>query len=168
METKEMDNLSQTELFEELKGKCKSNAKRDFYGGLLLFIVAILYLLFPIRERPDETISMIYYIIWIVIGCASVWDALYNYRLLKKIDNLDTPDELLYHFEKKYRYNNIIFIAVWILLFIYIAMTGFVYVELAIWIVATVVILFCFYKNHGWFGKEKEIIKQLQELIDMK
>ena len=65
-------------------------------------------------------------------------------------------------------YNNIIFIAVWILLFIYIAMTGFVYVELAIWIVATVVILFCFYKNHGWFGKEKEMIKQLQELIDMK
>lgn len=168
METKELDNLSRTELFEELKGKCKSNAKRDFYGGLLLLILAILYLLYPIRESPDETISMIYYIFWTVMGCASAWEALYNYRLLKKIDNLDTPDELLYRFEKKHRYNIIIFIAAWIILFIYIAMTGFDYVYLAIWIVATVVILFCFYKNHGWYGNEKEIIKQLQELVDKK
>jgi hypothetical protein len=168
MEIKELDNLSRTELFEVLKGKCKSNAKRDFYAGLMFLSLAILYLLFPIRESADESNPMIYFIFWIGYGCLSVWEAIYNYRLLKKIDNLDTPDELLYRIEKKHRYNIIFYIALWILLFIYIAMTGFDYVNLTIWIVATVVILFCFFKNLGWYGQDKEMMKQLRELVEKK
>ena len=168
METKELDNLSRTELFEVLKGKCKSNAKRDFYGGLMFLSLAILYLLFPNWEGLDESNPMIYFIFWIGFGCSSVWEAIYNYRLLKKIDNIDTPDELLYRIEKKHRYNIILFIAVWILLFIYTAMTGFNYVFLAFWIVATLVILFCFFKNLGWYGTDKEMIKQLRELVEKK
>ena len=172
METKDLDNLSGDELFEELKKKCKSNAKRDIYGGLLvLFLILILF--FLKGEILDETKSILFLIIWIILGCLSGCAVLYNYLLLKKIDNLDTPEQLLYHFEKKHRYNIIFWAVAWILLISDIIVRGFdswalTLSILTIWIVATVVILFCFYNNLGWYGKEKEILEQLRELVEKK
>ena len=167
METKGLDNLSRDESFEELKSRCKSNAKHDFYGGLMFLIVMILYLLFSNWERLNETKSILFLIIWILLGCLSVCAVLYSYLLLRRIDNLDTPDQLLYRFEKKRRYNFIFLIAAWILLLCTdIVILGFTYEGLAIWIVIGVMLLFCFFKNLGWNGEEKEIIEELKDLVE--
>ena len=168
METEELDYHSRTELLEELKGKCKSHAKRDIYGGLFCLIVAILYLFLPIGERPNEIITLLFFIIWIVISCLSAWAALINYRLLKRIDELDTPDQLLYHLEKRHRYNMIFLAIAWILLLCsdIIVRNDSWALTLTFWIVVTVIILFCYYKNLGWIGEEKEMIRQLKELAE--
>jgi Ca2+/Na+ antiporter len=167
METNDLDNLSRDESFEELKGKCKSNAKRDFYGGLMFLIVVILYLLFPNWARLDETKSILFLIIWILLCCLSVWAVLYSYLLLRRIDSLDTPDQLLYRFEKKRRYNLLFFIAAWILLLCTdIVIPGFTYEGLIRWIVIGVILLFCFFTNLGWYSKEKEILEELKDLVE--
>lgn len=170
METKELDNLSRTELFELFKAKCKSNAKRGICIGLIV-LLSVVYILFTNWQRPDDTKSIIFFIFQIVIGCISGWAVLNNYLLLKRIDNLDTPDQLLYHLEKTHRYNLIC------LFFLFFLLAGFSsgvqilidYVSGAICLVATVAILFCiFYKNsaRNWLSKERR--KQLQERVEKK
>ena len=171
METKELDNLSRTELFELFKAKCKSNAKRGICIGLIV-LLSVVYILFTNWQRPDDTKSIIFFIFQIVIGCISGWAVLNNYLLLKRIDNLDTPDQLLYHLEKTHRYNLIglfvlfIFFTGWF----FVRGSDFIdYVSGAICLVATVAILFCiFYKNsaRNWLSKERR--KQLQEHVEKK
>lgn len=39
METNTLNNENRRELFEELKGKCKSMLKRDLYGFIVLILV---------------------------------------------------------------------------------------------------------------------------------
>lgn len=52
METKELDNLNRDELFNELKGKCKSVVKRNLYS-FIAWILVILLLIFT-WQTPDD------------------------------------------------------------------------------------------------------------------
>lgn len=172
METKESDNLNKAELFEVLKDKCKSIVKSEFYCGLIGLILVILTLLFRTGKRPDDPefiVELMPWIVpWIVVVCLTGWVVLNSYLMLKRIDNLDTPDQLLRRFKKTCRYNTLFLSDAWIIMIIFCAMTGVDYWSLAFWIVFTVVIIFGYYKNLGLFGTDKEMIKQLQELVEKK
>lgn len=170
METNESDNLNRNELFEELKGKCKSIAQRDLYGGLFAMVLVILLLIFS-GDRLDNPKNLLYFIFWIVIACLGGWLMLIDYRYLKKNGDLDTPDRLLYWFEKRHRYNLIGWIAICILLIGSLLVEPgadfYGYVGVAFGIAIVVIIFFCC-GGPWWYLKEKDIIEQLRELVDKK
>ena len=170
METQELENLNRKELFEELKDKCKSIVKRDLYCGLVAWFLVILLLIFA-GVRLDNPKNMLYTILWIVLVSLAVVLFLYDCWFLKKVGNFDTPDRLLYCFEKKHRYNLI----AWLFSLVFIIGIPFVgrgidyglIIGMAIVTVITVIIM---YYSGGplWYRKEKDIIEQLQELTDKK
>lgn len=170
METKKISNLSRTELFEVLKEKCKSNAKRDIHGGLIALIIALVFFLFHNWRIPNDTKSNIY-ILWIVIACLSVWTLLHNCLLLKRIDNLTTPDKLLSRIEKKQLYNLIGFIGFCIFFIVIVlvrpGLDVFDYVGVAIWTALLVSIIVLYF--NGFVGRrDKVIIELLRELVKKK
>lgn len=167
METKELDNPCKEE-FLEIKGQCKSRVKRDVYTGLICVIILILLLFDGLRvDGPKNMLSTM---IMIAIVCSVVWMTVLSFRYLKKVDNLDTPDQLLYWFEKKHRYDLISWL-VNCLLFtgLFLAKPGsnlWIYVGVAVGIV--IVALFCYSGGSLWYRKEKDTIEQLRELAEKK
>lgn len=108
METKELGNPYKEE-FLEIKDRCKSRAKKSFWGGLALASFVILLLLPIVNIIYNKGIphlqNIVAYVI-LIAGMATMvlagcWLALNSYRFLKNVDGLDTPDHLLYWHEKK-------------------------------------------------------------------
>ncbi len=166
METNTLNNENRRELFEELKGKCKSMLKRDLYESIILIL--FIPLLFFTAQKLDDPKNIIYFMLWITIFCFGGWLLLFNYRSFKNIDSLDTPERLLHWFEKKHRYNMILWIVGSIFLFaILLVHSGFniwtiVGVALAIGIIAL-----AYYSGEGplSYRKDRDIIEQLRELV---
>ena len=169
METKELESLNRDELFEELKGKCKSIVKRDLYGVIVLILVIPL-LFFSLQKLGDPK-NIIYFISWITIFCYGVWLLLFDYRSLKNFDSLDTPERLLHWFEKKHRYRMItwfiggIFLSVIFIVESWFKIGAIVGVALAIGIIA---LLFYYGDGPWWYRKDMDIIEQLRELVEKK
>ena len=168
METNELENLKRNKLFEDLKGKCKSCVKRDLYGLLLCWPLIIL--LFFATLRQDNPKSILFFICWIVIFCLGGWLTFFIFRFFKKVDNLDTPDRLLYWFEKRHRYNLI----AWLVSCIGIIGAYLINFGSIIWVILGaaifIVIIVLIYYSGGplWYHKEKDIIEQLRELVEKK
>ena len=167
METETLDNLSRGERFEMLKKMCKS---RTIMHITILAMVAVLFSILVFKmysgPRPFDTKDMISFVIWLVIGCIAGWFGLYNYRFKKKIDDLETPEQLLSWFRKNSLIEKIAGNAGWLLIIVesVIHVNLFSIIEA---VAAFVIILVLTIKSYGpWYRKEKEIIEQLQELIE--
>ncbi len=96
---------------------------------------------------------------------------LFDYRFLKIFDNLDTPERLLYWFEKKHRYGVIGCLVVGAsYIGTILAEPGMDLLDyLAVAIGFIISILLFFYCGFpSWYSKEKDIIEQLRELVDKK
>ena len=108
MKQEESDNPYKEE-FLEIKGRCKSRAKKNFWGGLAAVLFVILLLLpivYIIYNKGIPHLQNIVAYVILIAGMAAMvfagcWWALNNYRFLKNVDGLDTPDQLLYWHEKK-------------------------------------------------------------------
>ena len=169
METNTLNNENRNELFEELKGKCKSIVKRDLYGSIVLILV--IPLLFFTLQKLGDPKNIFYFIYWITIFCFGVWSLLFDYRSLKNLDSLDTPERLLHWFEKKHRYNMIFWIVGCVCIFgIMLVGAGF-----DIWAIIGMalgigIVVLCFYSSGGpwWYRKDMDIIEQLRELVEKK
>ena len=169
----ELDNQNRAELFEMLKGKCKTRAKRDIYGMLVcLVLILVLTAWILYEQKLNETKNMIFFVLWIVVGCAGVWSVLYNYRFIKKSENLDTPEQLLSCFEKKNR-NDIV---CWFVSFLCVIGTNFAIIYedmgwvMGIFMVGLLVLImlpFYYSGSSGWNRRNREIIEELQELVEM-
>ena len=94
METNDLGGINQDELFEEIKDKCKSRAKGSIYITLIILIMAIAYLIY-LGQRLYDTKHIISFILWFIFGCIAGGIALHNYWFKKKIDNLNTPNQVL-------------------------------------------------------------------------
>ena len=170
METKESDNLNRDQLLEELKAKCKSIVKRDLLLGIIVWIIVILLLIFT-WQRLDNPKNIFYIIFWIIIVCFGGWLLLFDFRFLKKVDNLDTPNRLLYWFEKKHRYNFIGWLVSMVfILGGYILEAGFDFGAIVGVVLAIGIIASLFYYGDGpwWYRKDNDIIEQLRELGEKK
>jgi Na+/melibiose symporter-like transporter len=167
METNTLNNENRNELFEELKGKCKSIVKRDLYGSIVLILV--IPLLFFTLQKLGDPKNIIYFMLWITIFCFGVWSLLYDYRSLKNLGSLDTPERLLHWFEKVHRYRMITWFVGGICIFgIMLVGAGFnigaiMGVALAIGIIA---LLFYYSDGPWWYRKDMDIIEQLRELVE--
>ena len=164
----ETNDLNRDELFEEVKDKCKSLVKRDLYSWLICGIVVILLLFDGLRVGAPK--SMLSTICLIAIVCLGGLSMMFDYWFLKKVDKLDTPDRLLYYFEKKHRFNLIVLFVSFILFL------GIIFVKSGVdfWIIVVIPIIveIAFYNSGGprtWYRKKEQvIIEQLRRLIEQK
>ncbi len=167
METNTLNNQTRNELFEELKGKCKSIVKRDLYESIILIL--FIPLLFFTAQKLGDPKNIIYFMLWITIFCYGVWLLLFDYRSLKNLGSLDTPERLLHWFEKVHRYRMITWFVGGICIFgIMLVGAGFnigaiMGVALAIGIIA---LLFYYSDGPWWYRKDMDIIEQLRELVE--
>ena len=174
METKELDNLKRDDFLRMLKDKLK----REINSNIFFIILVILILFFSVQrllDNPKNSFDFIIVLLWGWFLLYKGWFTLFNYRFLKKVDNLDTPDRLLRWLEKSYRYKMIggIVSCIILLLFgIFLFKTGldfWGYVgAIGIVIIAIVSIVSYFRGGSGWYRKEKDMIEQLRELIEKK
>lgn len=170
MKPEELNSLNKDELFQMLKGKCKSRARISLYSWLILMLLYIWLMYdFGFSNVTVSTICLV-----VVMGCLIVWQALYDYLYIKRIDKLDTPNQLLYYFKKRNR-NVTIIVAVSLLLWLgwwaikaFGAVgSNFEYVMLAI---AVAIIAYLVYSGNRPGSvrnpKDLEIIEQLEKLIE--
>ena len=164
METNESDNLSRDELFEVLKDKSRTSAS-SFQSSIVLLLAAILLGLnyfWPVQGTKDGITFIIFIIL---ICCMEGWSLLYNYRFKKMIDTIETPDQLLYCYEKKKRYENLFGFSALIIMAAFTILTDW---KNGYWIIlaAAVGSIIYYIKNGSYLScKETKIVKQLQELI---
>ncbi len=165
MNCEESDKCNNVELFEEIKDKCKSRAKQSIYTLLIGIILAIVLLIY-FGQRLSVAKNMIEFIFWIVITVIGSWLILYNYRYKKKIDNLDTPNQLLPLFKKNTQIEIISGGVVWLLLIVlsFVIDNHYMFITM---LTSFLLVLFMAIKGYGhWYSRGKEITEQLQELIE--
>ncbi len=175
MKYEESDNLTKEELFEQIKGKCKSRANRNFYFGLFWLLLIIVLLVWKaITNYPYEVKDTLFLIENAVIACLVGWLVLYSYRYKKIFDRLDTPDELLYWYEKKIRKGRIFVIVFFIVFYAAIILREYIGESLnsdslirLIVLLAVLVILVPILVSGGVvLGRDMKTIEQLRQLID--
>ena len=175
MEQRESSNLSNNALFNVIKDKCKSKSKFHFYSGLMwlfLVIVGVIYCGSLVIQYNFDIEDVAFFVALMILGCALIWFVLNNYRFLQKTDTLDTPDKLLYQYDKKIRhYPKIFSIFLWVLGVNLINSTNFsshhlsaLVVRLTFLIVLVAYSIYLFFKSGYLSRSDKEIIKQLQKL----
>ena len=177
METKELDNLNKDELFKVIKDKCKSRSQLSFYCELLLLFLIVVSIIYTgIRGvlSLNDIDGIVSFLLLVLLGCAVGWSVLYNYRFIKKTDIIDTPEQILYCYEKKTKNDKVFFIALGLVLlgnmFSYIYYNGENnnYLRLGFWIVFFVSIFLIYYRNGFMRRKDREIIEQLRKLVGKK
>lgn len=175
MEQKESADLSNDALFNVIKDKCISKAKFHFYSGLMLLFLVIagaIYCGFQVIQYNLDIEDVAYFLSFLILLCAVIWFVLNNYRFLQKTDTLDTPDKLLYQYDKKIRhYGKIFSIFIWVLWVNLINSPNFSSHNLSVRVVRVTIIIvlsaLCIYLlfKRGYMSRsDKEIIEQLQEL----
>ena len=170
MKPEELNSLNKDELFQMLKGKCKSRARISLYFGLilLLFFIWMMYHF----GFSNVTVSTRYLVVG--FGCLIVWQVLYDCLYMKRIDKIDTPNQLLYYFKKKNRTVTVIFVVSFLLWLVWWAVKAFgavdSYFEYVMLAVAFVIIAYIIYSGNRpgsvRNAKDLEIIEQLEKLIE--
>ena len=169
METETTDNQNREELFETLKGKCITKVKRSIPFGIMFLIIAVCLILFWSHIKGISWF-------WMAIGCWAVWFVLSNYWYQKKIEGIDTPDQLLCEFDKNNRTNRIGTIVLWFVLMGIALIIAIVNADLSSWMAVFVFV------GTGIAGylmnessqmrkakeRDEEFREQLEDLIEKK
>ena len=170
MKDEESDKCNNMELFEEIKDKCKLKARTDFFWNLLALLIVIAPIIF--FHDSHEVNDIIFFIASVVFLGITIWLTLFSYRFYKRIGNLDTPEQLLQHFEKKNRNLKIIFLVFWLFLIgekfarnVTEIKIGYEYVLLGIVAMAAIYLMFVLSRDDKLSRKDLEIIEQLRELV---
>ncbi len=178
MKPDEIANLNKEELFLQIKEKCKSRSRTNFYGGIIFLVAIIAIMAYAgLTSYPLDVNDIIFLVLNALLACMGVWLVLYSYRFSKKIDSLETPDQLLYNFEKHIRNGRIISVVCGLALiisqicYVYLGNGGNIdygrFFTLIVLAVAFILLFNYLHMSSGTVrGKDKEIIERLHELIE--
>ena len=175
MKHEESENLTKEELFEQIKGKCKSRAKREFYIGLFWLLLIIVLLVWKaITKYPYEVKDSIFLIENAVIACLVGWLVLYSYRYKKMFERLDTPDQLLYWYDKRMRKGRIFTIVFFIVFYAAIILREYIgenlnsdsLIRLLVLLAVLVILVPILVSGGVVLGRDMKTIEQLRQLID--
>lgn len=180
MKEEEIGNLNNSELFEQIKAKCLSKPRIDFYSGLIILILIIAFMAYiGVTAYPYSVNDVIFLVFYAVMACIGVWLVLYSYRLKMRINSLDTPDQLLYWYKKSIRVDRMFSLVCGLALIIsqichaYLGEGGNIdyksFFTLIVLTVAFVLLFNYLYMNSGIVkDKEMDIIDRLEDLIEQK
>lgn len=175
MKHEELDNLSNEELFEQIKGRCKSRTKKDFYIGLFwLLLIIVLLVCRAITKYPYEVKDSIFLIEHAVIACLVGWLVLYSYRFKKMFECLDTPEQLLYWYDKRIRKGRIFTIVFFIVFYAAIILREYIgenlnsdsLIRLLVLLAVLVILVPILVSGGVVLGRDMKTIEQLRQLID--
>ncbi len=183
MKPAENGNINRYEMFEMLARKCKSRGVVSICIGLLFLILTVGIIIFILKyhpERPycDEEDVICFLISFTVIGCALVSSIPYDYLYIKKIDSIDTPDQLMCLLKKRNRFEKVCFIVPMLVVIacdfydrfrLYTFRTDLFH---SLWVLALVIVFFLcafhVFKPEKMSYKEEEVVVELEDLIDMR
>ena len=169
----EFNKLSKDESFERIKEESRSKAKRMVcYSLMAMFFIVALTIGMELWGYENNVIS----ISWAVFFCfIAGWIGVNNFRLFRRVDNLDTPEQLLHGYEKTIRNDrNACYVGILVGVF-----DPYLYVPgdkawnvmwLVIIVAAVVFLVYSFYHEYWEFRtrRDEEIIDRLHDLIGMK
>ena len=175
MKQKDLDNLSKDELFKVIKDKCKSRSKLTFWGGMTIIVLGIISLIASIIHNKGiqnlQSSQIVAFIFLVLLVCLCGLYVLNNYRFLQRNDRLDTPDELLYGYNKKIQNDlNISFV-------IKLIFVGYLFYQALpdfrddlptlIFLIVSVLILVYLGRGSSFaLSRDLKIIEQLQKLTE--
>ena len=174
----EFYTLSPDESMKIIKDESRSQAKRRLCGGavfLILIIIAIIY--FIVTEQVQ--VRIIYVCQFSIWAFAAGWYAVNNFRYFKMVDSLNTPENMLYWYEKTINNNRNAY---------YLGMLGlignivdpyslirrewgWIYVQLTIGVALLALVIYSYFKGDYWRYKtdrDDDIIDRLQDLSNRK
>lgn len=175
MKHEELDNLSKEELFEQIKGKCRLRNKINLYvGGFCLLFIIVASVWFALTKYPYEVRDIVFLIENAVFACLLVWLILYSYRYNKIFDSLDTPDELLYWYEKRIRKGRIFAIVFFIVFYAAIILREYIgeslnsdsLIRLVVLLAALVILIPILVSGGVVLGRDMKTIEQLRKLVE--
>ena len=170
----ELPNQNRDELFEMIKGKCKLRSRANIIIGLALLILIIVAIIYrsnhPFQYRQGIA-SISFFIELAIVGCVCGLWALNNFCFLKKTDSLDTPDQLMYWFEKRIRVDRRCFF-LFLLAYLF---DGCMCFSETLWVALTEFVVFSvlgayffFNSKYSFWNSRNRILEQLQELVENK
>ena len=178
----EFYKLSKDECFERIKSESRSQAKLRLCIGVVLSLIMLACIIFIVIKQPQEFESYtnnFYICLLSIFFLAAVWFAVNNFRLLRLVDTLGTPQHLLHWYEKTIKNNRYAYhLAVLgcIVSFYPEISYNFKYfnliwtsVDLMFKIAIVALWIYSYYKVELWKYKtrrDEEIIDRLQDLLD--
>lgn len=183
MEPSRKGNMNRHEMFEMLSRKCKSRAIVSIRIGLLSLLFTVGIIIFILNYHPqnpycDDVDVIVFLTCFIVTGCALVLSIPYDHLFVKKVDQVDTPAQLLNQLKKRTRFLRICFIVPFLVTIgcefysrfrLYTFRTDLYNI---IWVLALGIgAMLCalhVFKPEKISYTEEETIVELEDLIDMK
>ena len=172
----EFYNLGKRECFERLIDECRSQAKRRLCYSLICVLLFIILLICTKawNYREFDITDYIYTSERLVFSFVAGWIALNYLRLLKRVDSIDTPEQLLHCYEKTIKNSYTIgFLALLACVFDPYAMINgklWMWMNVTISVAIIAILIYCYFNDMLVYKtrRDEEIIDRLQDLIDMK
>lgn len=177
MKLEESYNLSRDKWFDRIKGECRSQAIKGLcLAAMILLVFIVIKVTWPDSELRVVTICLTF------VGClASGWMVVNNLWFLLRLDRLDTPEQLLHWYQRRFNYDRTA---------AYLAMLGVIIFDPILWFdifnfdwtlivlrlapeVGIIALLIFSYFNDDTLDKfitrrDEEIFDQLEELVEEK
>ena len=171
METNTLDNQSRSERFELIKAECRSQVKLRLW----IFAAALLiplFLFIAVVVVAQNRLRLTPLCLALVYGVSFLWSIVIDYRFLKRLDNLDTPEELLHCFEKKLsNQRNPAYLAILGLVGLIIDSFEWEWVTLAFAAVVVAFLIYSYFKGdyvQYKSSRDDEILSRLEDLVENK
>ncbi len=171
METNTLDSESRSERFELIKAECRSQAKLRLW----IFAAALLipmFLFIGVVVVAQNRLRLTPLCLALVFGVSFLWSIVIDYRFLKRLDNLNTPEELLHCFEKKLsNQRNSTYLASLGLVGLIIDPFEWMWVTLTFAAVVVAFLIYSYFKGdyvQYKSSREDEILSRLEELVENK
>ena len=177
MKYEELDNLSRGERFERIKALCRSQA---IIGLCIAVVLLLAFTSITYTWRDLELKTVLFFLL--TVGCVlSGWMAVNNLWFLYRQGSLDTPEQLLHWYEKRFKNDRNVFYLVVLALFIGDPSLWFDIINLdRIWVLTrlmTVVavialLIYSYFNNDILWGyvtrRDEEIFDRLEDLVEKK
>ena len=108
MKLEDLYLINKEEWLDVIKDKCKKRAETHFWVGLVLLILFLIMVAISIMHFGHKKEDFVYILSLLLFALMSGWWVLKSHSILKTIDGLGTPEQLLNKFKKYVKDKSII------------------------------------------------------------
>ena len=176
MQPETTNALSKMELLEQIKHKCKTGLKFDFYSGLIVSALILALMLYVVLSQyPFDASDIVFLAEGVVFLGIGVWILINACRFGKTLDSIDTPERLLGWYKKRLRNGKICALVCTLVVTTAIVFRanvvshadwGFTITLVIITWAFVVFLFYCVEKSGISRNKDRRILEQLQALAE--